>query len=239
MKNGINDVKVIVFDTFGTVVDWRSSISADLSDWGTRHGIDADWIKFADDWRGQYEPQKNRVRNGEIGWTNLDILHRDALDHVLALHDLAGLSDHQKDHINRVWHRLAGWPDAVAGLTRLKEKYVIGPLSNGNVALLVNMAKYAKLPWDMVFSCELFGHYKPHPETYRGIPRMMYLEPHQVMMCAAHNYDLAAAWACGLQTAFIPRPLEHGPDQTTDLAPSEQWDVIASDLVDLAEQMGA
>lgn len=143
------------------------------------------------------------------------------------------------DHLNRVWHRLNPWQDSVSGLNRLKEKYVIGPLSNGNTALLVNMAKHAGLPWDHVFSCELFQHYKPDPEAYLGVARMMYLEPSQVMMCAAHNYDLAAARNCGLRTAFIPRQTEFGAAQTTDLIPEQDWDVIATDMIDLAAQMGS
>lgn len=238
MKSSIKDVKVVVFDTFGTVVDWRGSIIRDLSAWGRKEGIQADWTVLADRWRLEYEPEKNRVRNGEIGWTNLDELHAHALEKVAAEVGIKNLSRSQMQHVNSVWHRLDGWPDAIDGLTRLKRKYVIGPLSNGNVALLVNMAKHAGLPWDNVFSCELFRHFKPHPETYLGVCRLMYLDPAEVMMCAAHNYDLAAARAVGLKTAFIPRPSEYGPGQKTDLVPAEDWDVVAKDTIDLAQQLG-
>ncbi|MGY3346815.1 MULTISPECIES: haloacid dehalogenase type II [unclassified Bradyrhizobium] len=238
MKNSIKDVKAIVFDTFGTVVDWRGSIIRDLTAWGNNQGIQADWTALADRWRDEYEPEKNRVRNGEIGWTNLDELHAHALEKVAAQLGIKDLSPSQMQHVNCVWHRLDAWPDAVEGLTRLKRKFVIGPLSNGNVALLVNMAKHAGLPWDNVFSCELFRHFKPHPETYLGVCRLMYLEPGEVMMCAAHNYDLAAARSVGLKAAFIPRPTEYGPGQKTDLAPAGDWDVVATDIIDFARQLG-
>lgn len=239
MSSTINDVKAIVFDTFGTVVDWRGSILADLGAWGSGEGVNLDWAKLVDSWRERYNPQKARVRSGELPWTNLDELHRESLREVLGEMGAGDLTAHQIEHINFVWHRLHGWDDAVGGLTRLKTKYIIGPLSNGNVALLVDMAKYAGLPWDHCFSVELFGHYKPDPETYLGVAKMLYLEPHQVMMCAAHNYDLAAARKCGLSTAFIARPTEYGASQTTDLAPDQEWDVIADDINDLATRMGA
>lgn len=235
----VANIKVIVFDTFGTVVDWRGSITRDLMAWGEAQGIKADWLQLADLWRGQYEPEMDRVRSGEIPFTNLDDLHAHALHGVLERLNIRGLSHAQFYHITRVWHRLHAWPDAVAGLTRLKAKYVIGPLSNGNVALLVNMAKHAGLPWDHVFSCELFQQYKPHPDSYLGVVRMMNLLPFEVMMCAAHNYDLSAARKVGLVTAFVPRPTEFGPSQTTDLGPSENWDIVAVDFKDLASQLGA
>jgi 2-haloacid dehalogenase len=232
-------LKVIVFDTFGTVVDWRGSIIRDLTAWGDSQGIPADWAQLADLWRGEYEPEMNRARGGEIPWTKLDDLHAHALTGVLKRLKVGGLSKTQIEHLNRVWHRLDSWPDAVSGLMRMKAKFVIGPLSNGNVALLVNMAKHAGLPWDHVFSCELFGHYKPHPDTYLGVARMMSLAPAEVMMCAAHNSDLAAARQAGLATAFVPRPTEFGQGQTTDLGPTERWDIVASDFNDLAAQLGA
>ncbi len=237
MTNGLSSVKAIVFDTFGTVVDWRTSIIADLGQWGASQQIQADWSQLVDAWRGRYEPQKERVRRGEIGWTNIDDLHHEALRSLLPEFGLSSLSEEQQLHLNRVWHRLNAWPDAVMGLTRLKARYVIGPLSNGNVALLVNMAKHANLPWDAIFSCEHFQRYKPHPDTYLGVCRQMYLSPGEVMMCAAHNYDLRAARSVGLKTAFVPRPTEYGPQQTTDLTPQQDWDIVASDLNDLARQM--
>ncbi|MBE2276705.1 MAG: haloacid dehalogenase type II [Rhodobacteraceae bacterium] len=232
-------VKAIVFDTFGTVVDWRGSVISDLGIWGAAHDINLDWARLIDLWRDRYNPQKARVRSGELPWTNLDELHHEALLAVLQDLNAPDLTEAQVMHINRVWHRLRPWPDSVEGLTRLKRNFVIGPLSNANVALLVNMAKASGLPWDHAFSCELFQHYKPDPETYLGVCRMMYLEPSQVMMCAAHNYDLAAARRFGLRTAFIPRPTEYGPSQTTDLVPEQNWDIIATDMIDFAARMGA
>lgn len=233
------DIKVIVFDTFGTVVDWRGSSIRDLSAWGMAQGIEADWSQLADLWRGQYEPEMNRVRSGEIPFTKLDDLHAHALQSVLKQLSFPRVSEAQFHHINQVWHRLDPWPDSVPGLTRLKTKYVIGPLCNGNVALLVNMAKHVGLPWDNIFSCELFERYKPHPDTYLGAARVMNLAPAEVMMCAAHNHDLVAAREAGLATAFVPRQAEFGTGQTTDLAPSDSWDIVAADFEDLASQLGA
>lgn len=232
------DIKAIVFDTFGTVVDWRGSIIADLTAWGHGQGMDIDWADVVDRWRGRYDPQKARVRSGELPWTNLDELHFDALESVFQEMGISLLDRSAMMHINKVWHRLNGWPDASNGLYRLKRQFIIGPLSNANVAILVNMAKHADLPWDGIFSCELFRHYKPDPETYLGVCRMLYLEPGAVMMCAAHNYDLAAARKVGLKTAFIPRPTEYGRGQTTDLKAEQDWDFVADDLQDLALQLG-
>lgn len=237
MKTELSTVKAIVFDTFGTVVDWRGSIIRDLSDWAAPQGIQADWAQLADLWRSRYEPQKERVRRGEIPWTNIDDLHYEALCDMLPQLGLSQLSEHQRRHINRVWHRLDAWPDAVAGLTRLKTRYILGPLSNGNIALLVNMAKHAGLPWDSIFSAEHFQHYKPHRDTYLGVCRQLYLQPEELMMCAAHNYDLRAAQALGLRTAFIPRPFEYGAAQTTDLVPEGEWDVVARDMQEFATLM--
>lgn len=233
-----SDIKAIVFDTFGTVVDWRGSIIRDLTSWGAERDLRMDWAFVADKWRDRYNPQKDRVRSGEIPWTNLDELHLESLKSVLSEAGVPELPQADMMHINRVWHRLQGWSDSSAGLHRLKKKYIIGPLSNANVAILLNMAKGADLPWDNVFSCELFQHYKPDPETYLGVCKMLYLEPSAVMMCAAHNYDLAAARNLGLRTAFIPRPTELGPNQTTDLKAEQDWDFVADDLQDLARQLG-
>lgn len=231
-----SDIDVIVFDTFGTVVDWRGSIARDLGAWGIANGIHLDWIEFADKWRADYDPQKARVRRGELPWTDLDVLNRESLVKVAREVGLK-LTQTQIDHVNSVWERLDPWPDSVEGLLRLRAKYIIGPLSNGNVAQLLRMAKRAKIPWDHIFSCELFRHYKPDPETYLGVCKMMRLPPERVMMCAAHNYDLSAARKCGLKTAFVLRPTEHGPKQTTDLTPTEEWDVVASDFTALANAL--
>jgi len=228
----------IVFDTFGTVVDWRSSLIAELSSFGTKRGIDADWTRLVDAWRAAYQPSMDRVRQGEVQWTNLDELHRGSLDRLVAEFGIAGLTESDLQHLNRGWHRLRPWPDAVPGLRRLKRSYIIGPLSNGNVALLTNMAKHADIPWDMVFGADLFERYKPDPATYLGVARLLDLPPAEVMMAAAHNGDLANARKCGLMTAFFPRPQEYGPHQRRDYAADQQWDVIANDIEDLAAQLG-
>ncbi len=229
----------IVFDTFGTVVDWRGSLVAELTDLGQQRAIDADWAALVDAWRAAYRPSMDRVRRGELPWTKLDDLHRASLDRLVQEFDINCLTEADRRHINRGWHRLKPWPDAVPGLTRLKRLCIIGPLSNGNVSLLINMAKRAGLPWDMVFGTDLFGHYKPDPETYLGVCELLDLEPGQIMMAAAHNSDLAAARALGLMTAFFPRPTEYGPHQARDYAPEADWDIVATDIEDMATKLGA
>ena len=231
-------VKAILFDTFGTVVDWRGSLIAELGAFGAARGIVADWTGLVDAWRANYAPSMDRVRRGEQPWTKLDVLHRATLDELVVRFGVSGLAEADLDHINRGWHRLTPWPDAVEGLTRLKRRHIIAPLSNGNVSLLLNMAKHAGIPWDMICATELFHHYKPDPETYLGAAALLGLEPGEVMMAAAHNGDLAAARACGLRTAFFPRVSEYGPHQTRDFAADGEWDVVAADIVDLAERMG-
>ena len=228
----------IVFDTFGSVVDWRGSLIADLTAFGRQRGVAADWPALVDAWRAAYHPSMDRVRKGEIPWMTLDGLHRASLDRLVADFGIKGLNEQDLVHINLGWHRLNGWPDAVPGLTRLKKRFVIGPLSNGNVSLLTYMAKHAGLPWDMVFGSDLFGHFKPDPETYLGVARLMDLAPDQVMMAAAHNGDLANARKCGLKTAFFPRPLEYGPHQKRDFAADQDWDYVARDIEDLADKLG-
>lgn len=228
----------IVFDTFGTVVDWRSSLIAELTEFGRQRGINADWTGLVDAWRAAYHPSMDRVRKGEQPWTTLDNLHRTPLDKLVAEFGIKGLSEADLQHINRGWHRLNPWPDSVSGLTRLKRKFIIGPLSNGNVALLTNMAKHAKLPWDMVFGSDLFHHFKPDPETYLGVAKLLDVEPSQVMMAAAHNNDLANARKQGLMTGFFARPTEYGPHQKRDFAADQEWDVVARDIEDLAAKLG-
>ncbi len=228
----------IVFDTFGSVVDWRGSLIADLTAYGRQRGITADWPALVDAWRASYHPSMDRVRKGEQPWTKLDALHRASLDKLVADFGITGLTEADLVHINLGWHRLNPWPDSVAGLTRLKTKFVIGPLSNGNVSLLTYMAKHAGLPWDMVFGSDLFMHFKPDPETYLGVAALMDLEPGQVMLAAAHNNDLANARKCGLMTAFWPRPTEYGPNQVRDYTADQDWDVVATDIEDLARQLG-
>jgi 2-haloacid dehalogenase len=231
------EVDALLFDTFGTVVDWRGSIIRDLTAWGQAEGIACDWARLADLWRGRYVPQMARVRSGALPWTNLDELHDEALGQLMPELGLS-LTPAQRRHVNLVWHRLEGWPDAVPGLTRLKQRFIIAPLSNGNVSLLLNMAKHAGLPWDAIFSAEHFHHYKPDPEVYQGAGAQLGRDPARVMMCAAHNGDLRAARAAGMRTAFIARPTEHGPGQTTDLVAEEAWDVVVGNIGELVKETG-
>jgi 2-haloacid dehalogenase len=230
--------KAIVFDTFGTVVDWRSSLIADLTAYGTSRGVTADWTALIDAWRASYHPSMDRVRKGELPWTKLDALHRTSLDKLVTDFGIKGLSEEDLVHINLGWHRLNPWPDSVPGLTRLKSRFIIGPLSNGNVSLLLNMAKFGGIPWDMIFGSDLFEHFKPDPETYLGVARMLDVRPDQVMMAAAHNGDLGSARRCGLMTAFFPRPNEYGPHQKRDYAAEQDWDIVATDIQDLASKLG-
>ena len=234
----LDAVRALVFDVFGTVVDWRGSISRELAALGGAKGMTHDWAAIADAWRAGYQPAMARVRSGALSWTNLDVLHRMILDQVLAERGIA-LDEGERRHLTLAWHRLDPWPDSVAGLTRLKRRYVIGTLSNGNVALLVNMAKRAGLPWDVVLSAELVRHYKPDPETYLMVPALLGLERHEVMLVAAHGNDLRAAAGQGLRTGFVARPLEHGPSGRTEAAAPGDFDVVARDFVDLAERLGA
>jgi 2-haloacid dehalogenase len=232
-------VRALVFDVFGTCVDWRTSVAREIGAIAQAKGVAVDGEAFADAWRGNYQPSMERVRSGERHWTVLDVLHRETLDMLLPKFGLDGLTEPEREHLNRIWHRLAPWPDVVAGLTRLKRRYIIATLSNGNVALLVNLAKSAGLPWDTVFAAETFRAYKPMPAVYRGAADLLRLEPRQVMLVAAHNGDLKAASAQGLSTAFVPRPTEYGPRQETDLASNGPWNVVAADFVDLAGKLGA
>jgi 2-haloacid dehalogenase len=230
----------LVFDVFGTVVDWRSSIVREGQRLGKRKGIDVDWVAFADAWRGGYQPAMQRVRSGQIAWTNIDGLNRLILNDLLVQFNIMGLSEEEIVHFNRAWHRLWPWPDSVGGLHRLSVGYIVSTLSNGNLSLLTNMAKYAGLPWDCILSAELFGHYKPDPEVYLGAARLLGPAPAQVMMVAAHVDDLKAAKKVGLKTALVTRPLEYGPQRKADTAQDGAGiaDVIATDFMDLATQLG-
>jgi len=232
-------VKALVFDVFGTVVDWRTSISREVGELAERKRLRVDGAKFADAWRAGYVPAMNRVRTGELPWTRLDDLHRMILDEILDEFGLDGLSEVEKDTLNRAWHRLQPWPDAVSGLTRLKKQFIIAPLSNGNVSLITDMAKNAGLPWDCVLGAELVRHYKPDPEVYRSAAEFLDIRAVDVMMVAAHLGDLRAAKAEGLKTAFVVRPNEFGPDGKPDLAADNSVDITARNFNDLASQLGA
>ncbi|MDP4590580.1 MAG: haloacid dehalogenase type II [Burkholderiaceae bacterium] len=233
----LRHIRALLFDVFGSVVDWRGSITRDLTAWGLANGTTADWEAFARDWRSHYQPNLEEVRSGRRPFALLDTLHREALNVLLEKYGIHDLSEHQKDHVNSVWHRLDAWPDSVPGLLRLKAHFTIAPLSNGNVSLLNNMAKHAALPWDLNLSTQWFKAYKPMPETYLGAVQALGLEPEQVMMCAAHNDDLKAAQEVGLKTAFWPRPTEYGLDQNKDMKPTEPWHIVAKDIRDLADQL--
>lgn len=232
-------VRALAFDVFGTVVDWRSSIIGELEQFGERHGLQQDWPTFADKWRAGYAPAMDRVRRGELPWTRIDDLHRMILEELLGATGITSICVEDVDELNRAWHRLDPWPDSISGLTRLKEKFTITTLSNGNLSLLTNMAKRAGLPWDCVISAELFHHYKPDREAYLGCADLLGIEPEQLMLVAAHPGDLQAARAAGLKTAYVHRPLEHGPGSEPNHVGPDEFDVIAADFVDLAEQLGA
>ena len=238
MRGKFSSVRALVFDVFGTVVDWRGSIVREAKALARAKKLDLDPAQFADAWRAGYQPAMARVRSGELGWTKIDALHRLILDDLLAHFDVRGLKEAEIEHLNRVWHRLSPWPDARAGLKALKKSRIIGTLSNGNVSLLANMAKFGGLPWDVIFSGENFHHYKPDPETYLGACELLSLEPAEVMMVAAHKSDLYAAKAAGLATAFVRRPLELGPGVRMDLKAESAFDVNANDFLDLARRLG-
>jgi 2-haloacid dehalogenase len=225
---------ILAFDIFGTVVDWHGSIQREVS--ALYPQVDADAFALA--WRAGYQPAMQRVRSGELGWTLIDDLHRLILDDLLPTFGLTELTEAQKQHLNKVWHRLDPWPDTVAGLTRLKTRHTICSLSNGNIGLLTNMAKRAGLPWDCVLSAEVFRAYKPDPATYLGVARVFDVAPSDVMLVAAHQDDLAAARACGLRTAYIERPLEFGAKHPKDVSPDAANTFHAKSLVHLAEQLG-
>jgi 2-haloacid dehalogenase len=235
----ISAVKALVFDVFGTVVDWRSSLIADFTKWSETSGKSADWTALVDGWRAVYAASMDEVRkHPERGYMILDTLHRQSLEKLVAQLSIKGLTDADLHYLTMGWHRLHPWPDSVAGLTRLKKKYIISPLSNGNVALLTNMAKFAGLPWDLIMSAELFEHYKPDPETYLGAAKLLCLPPEQVMMVAAHNHDLKAAQKLGLKTAFVARPTEYGPLQKYDFEAKGAWDIVATVFRGVADRMG-
>jgi len=232
-------VKALVFDTFGTVVDWRSSVTQEVERLAQRKGLNVNGERFADAWRAGYAPAMNRVRTGELPWTKLDVLHRMILDKLLVDFHIAGLTESEIDDLNRAWHRLRPWPDAVSGLTRLKKKLIIAPLSNGNIGLMTDLAKHAGLPWDCILGAELVRHYKPDREVYQSAADFLGLNLGEVMMVAAHLGDLRAAKGVGLRTGFVPRPQEYGPGGKPDLQPDSAVDVTAKDFNDLAGKLGA
>ncbi len=226
----LKNIKVLAFDVFGTVVDWHGSLVKEIE----RLNLDVDSSEFALAWRAGYAPAMQKVRSGELEWTLLDDLHRMILDEILLQFGLTTLSESQKQHLNKAWHRLEAWPDSVEGLQRLKSQYIICTLSNGNIGLLANMAKAAGLPWDCILSAEVFRKYKPDPDTYLGVAKVFDLAPEQVMLVAAHQNDLAAAHDCGLKTAYIERPMEFGSTQLKDVSPNPENTLHAKNIIELA-----
>ncbi len=233
------NVSALVFDVFGTVVDWRTSVAREVAAVAARKGIAIDAAKFADAWRAGYGPSMNRVRTGELPWTKLDDLHRLTLDRIVGDFGLSSLTEAERAQLNHAWHRLDPWPDTVAGLTRLKARFTIAPLSNGNVALMTDLARHAHLPWDAILGAELVRHYKPDHEVYESAAAFLDRRRDEVMMVAAHLGDLRAAKQVGLRTAFVVRPKEYGPNGKPDLKPDASVDLAASDFNDLARQLGA
>lgn len=233
-----DEIKALTFDVFGTVVDWRTSVARQVRSLARNKGLEVDAEAFADAWRARYQPAMSKVRDGEIRWMILDELHRMNLDELLEEFSITGLSEAEVDHLNKAWHRLDPWPDSVLGLTRLKKRFILATLSNGNVALIVNMARYAGLPWDAVLGAEIARHYKPQPEAYAISAERLGLKPEQCMMVAAHNDDLVHASKVGLRTAFVSRPTEYGPNQKVDFRAEHDFDFVADDFLDLADQLG-
>jgi 2-haloacid dehalogenase len=234
-------VEAFVFDVFGTVVDWRSGVVRAGRRIGESRDLGVDWAAFADAWREEYRPSLDRVRRGEEPWRNLDALHRESLEALLEEFGVEGLTEEEVEHLTRTWHRLDPWPDAIPGLRRLGARYVVAPLSNGHVRLLANMAKRAGLPWDLILSAELAGHYKPDEEVYRTAVDLLDLDADEVVMVAAHEPDLEASRDAGLHTAYVHRPLEWGPGAAGDAEKPDEsaYDVVADDVLDLAERLDA
>jgi 2-haloacid dehalogenase len=232
--NLLPNPKILAFDVFGTVVDWHSGIAREVR--ALRPVVNGE--KFSLAWRAGYQPAMRRVMSGELGWTLIDDLHRLILDQVLEEFDLTDLTESEKQFLNKAWHRLDPWPDVVTGLTRLKSRFTICTLSNGNIGLLADMAKHGGLPWDCILSAEVFRAYKPDPATYLGVAKVFDVRPADVMLVAAHQDDLAAARACGLQTAYIERPFEFGANTSKDISPNPDNTLHAQDLLELADHLG-
>ena len=234
----MNQVRALVFDVFGTVVDWRSGVARAIAPFLAAHGrADLDPFALADAWRKQYQPAMEEVRSGRRPFTRLDVLHRENLEKVMLAHGVqAAAAD--LDALNLAWHALDPWPDVLLGLHRLRRRFFLAPLSNGNILLLANMAKRAGIPWDAILGAEPARAYKPQPEAYLNTADILGMRPDEVCLVAAHNGDLRAARKAGLAAAFVPRPTEHGAGQTIDLTAEDPWDCVAGDFIDLAQRLG-
>ncbi len=233
-----DQVKALVFDVFGTVVDWRGSCIRELTSFGNARALKRAWDQFADDWRGLYQPSMEEVRSGRRPYTVLDVLHRESLEKLLDKYEIKGLAEQDIQHLVTIWHRLQPWPDVVEGLTRLKRRYIIGTCSNANIGLAVRMAKHSGLPWDTIVGAEVARAYKPTAQAYLGTAAALNLEPHEVMLVAAHNSDLAAAAKTGFRTAFVARPDEYGPKKKADVADNHNWDISTDSFNGVADAMG-
>ena len=233
-----SNIKALLFDVFGTVVDWRGSITRDMQRFGEEHHIHQDWQQFALDWRALYQPAMETIRSGDRGYVKLDQLHRENLQQLVVDYQLDGLEEQQLEQINRAWHRLQPWADSLPGMNRLRKNYVLGSLSNGNVELMVNMARHSGIPWDMILGSETAQGYKPQDKVYLHSAAMLGLEPEHCMMVAAHNDDLYAARSLGFKTAYINRPYEYGDGQINDLKAEEDWDITAEYMTDIADELG-
>lgn len=240
MTRTFDHIGLLGFDVFGTVVDWRTSVARACEPFLRTHGIDADPLAFADAWRAQYQPSMEEIRSGRRPWVKLDVLNLENLQRVLGAHgvDADDVPFIQLETLNRCWERLDPWPDAVAGLQRLKQRYPIAPISNGHIAGMLHLARYGGLPWDVILGAEIAHAYKPQPAVYLASSTAAGLAPTEVCMVAAHNGDLAAARALGLAMIFVRRPREHGPQQTTDLAADHAWDVVAENMLEVADALG-
>lgn len=231
------DVKALLFDVFGTVVDWRGSITTEMQQFGSQHSINQDWEQFALDWRALYQPAMERIRSGGRGYVRLDELHRENLEHLLVNYQLDKLDNTELDYVNRVWHRLKPWPDVLPAMLELRKHYILASLSNANVALMVNMAKHSDIPFDMILGSEVAQGYKPQSKVYKQAAQMLDLEPEQCMMVAAHNDDLNKARSLGFRTAYINRPYEYGEGQVDDLNAEQDWDIVGDSMADVARQI--
>ncbi len=241
----LSRVSTVIFDTYGTVVDWRSSVIAEGRALAERKGGSlgvpggVDWEAFTDAWKATYRPYMDQVSGGERPWTTNDALHRQRLDEIVDEFGIEGLSEQDLADFNRAWHRLRPWPDSIPGLVRIKAKHPIGSFSNGNLLLLANMANHSGIPWDFIISSDLFRHYKPDPEIYLGAIELLGGEAESILLVAAHNYDLANARKHGMKTAFVLRPTMFGPNQDTNLEAEDDWDIITDSIEGVAGALGA
>ena len=231
-------VRALTFDVFGTAVDWRTGVAAEARRLGALNGVEGDWERLADAWRALYAPSMDRVRRGELPWTNFDRLHRLSLDQVLRDVGADGFDAAAREDLTRAWERLPAWPEAARGLERLARRFTVATLSNGNRSQQTALIRFARLPFGRLLSAEDFRHYKPDPEVYTGAASALGLQVGEVMMVAAHKADLRAAQAAGLRAAFVERPLEKGPGGGADRLPDPLADVQATDFMDLADKLG-